>query len=358
MLGQLLVKLSGHWAVHLPNSVPRTELYEARIASSKPSLGFFILLISSAVIATLGLISNSTAVVIGAMIVAPLMDPILSLAFGLAVSDGRLIRRSAVTVGFGVLAVVGTASLISWGLSVSYVQSEITGRTSPNLIDLGIAIAAAVAGSFSMTRKQLSNSIAGVAIAVALVPPLCVSGIGLTLGSEMVAVFGRGTVAGLTNQIAEGSFLLFLANLIGITVTSLVVFLMQRYGSFRTCWRNLVVWLGLLSMPLSSALHDFSVRQQMDAVFAHFKAGRLKRVAIAQGNPRLWSRVRLTYSNVSVVDNKATLDLVLNAPEDFLNQSVMNSLNQQMFSRAKEFGVDDLDMNISVIPNRLYKFDN
>ena len=161
MLGQLLESLSGHWAVHLESRVPRTELYEARIASSKPSLGFFILLISSAVIATLGLISNSTAVVIGAMIVAPLMDPILSLAFGLAVSDGRLIRRSAVTVGFGVLAVVGTASLISWGLGVSYVQSEITGRTSPNLIDLGIAIAAAVAGSFSMTRKQLSNSMPG-----------------------------------------------------------------------------------------------------------------------------------------------------------------------------------------------------
>ena len=361
MLGRLLVSLSGHWAVHLESRVSRTELYEARIASSKPSLGFFILLISSAVIATLGLISNSTAVVIGAMIVAPLMDPILSLAFGLAVSDGRLIRRSAVTVGFGVLAVVGTASLISWGLGVSYVQSEITGRTSPNLIDLGIAIAAAVAGSFSMTRKQLSNSIAGVAIAVALVPPLCVSGIGLTLGSEMVAVFGRGTVAGLTNQIAEGSFLLFLATLIGITVTSLVVFLVQRYGSLRTCWRNLLVWLGLLgllSMPLSSALHDFSVRQQMDAVFAHVKSGRLKRVAIAQGNPRFWSRVRLTYSNVSVVDNKATLDLVLNAPEDFLNQSVMNSLNQQMLIRAKEFGVDDLDMNISVIPNRVYKFGN
>ena len=133
------------------------------------------------------------------MIVAPLMDPILSLAFGLAVSDGRLIRRSAVTIGFGVLAVIATAALISLGLGISHVQSEITGRTSPNLIDLGIAIAVAVAGSFSMTRKQLSNSIAGVAIAVALVPPLCVSGIGLMLGSEMVAVFGRGTVAGLTN---------------------------------------------------------------------------------------------------------------------------------------------------------------
>jgi len=127
-----------------------------------------------------------------------------------------------------------------------------------------------------MTRKQFSNSIAGVAIAVALVPPLCFSVIGHTLGSEMVAVFGRGTVAGLTNQIAEGSFLLLLANLIGITVTSLAVFLLQRYGLFRSCWRNLLVWLGLLgllSLPLSSALHDFSVRQEMDAEFGRFKAG-------------------------------------------------------------------------------------
>ena len=64
-----------------------------------------------------------------------------------------MIRRSAVTIGFGVLAVIGTAALISLGLGISHVQSEITGRMSPNLIDLGIAIEAAVAGSFSMTRK-------------------------------------------------------------------------------------------------------------------------------------------------------------------------------------------------------------
>ena len=121
----MLESLSGHWAVHLESRVPRTELYEARIASSKPSLGFFILLISSAVIATLGLISNSTAVVIGAMIVAPLMAPILSLAFGLAVSDGKLIRRSAVTISFGVIAVVGTASLISTSVvCVSFYGAE------------------------------------------------------------------------------------------------------------------------------------------------------------------------------------------------------------------------------------------
>ena len=124
--------------MNLETKVPRIELYEKRIASSKPSLGFFVLLVCSAVIATLGLISNSTAVVIGAMIVAPLMDPILSLAFGLAVSDGKLIRRSAVTVTFGVAAVVGTASLLSLMLGISNVQSEIIGRTSPNFIDLGL----------------------------------------------------------------------------------------------------------------------------------------------------------------------------------------------------------------------------
>ena len=116
--------------------------------------------------------------------------------------------------------------------------------------------------------------------------------------------------------------------------------------------------LGLLSLPLSSALHDFSVRQQMDAEFGRFKAGQLKRVAIAKGNPNLWSKIRLMYSSVSVVDNKARLDVVLNAPEDILGQSFMNKVNQQMLKRAKDFGLEELDVNISVIPNRMYKFDN
>jgi len=352
--------LSGHWALNLESCVPRVELYEKRNASSRPSLGFFVLLISASVIATLGLISNSTAVVIGAMIVAPLMDPILSLAFGLVVSDGLLIRRSSVTVLLGIAAVIGTSALISLMLGISHVESEITARTSPNLIDLGIAVAAAIAGSFTMTRERLSNSIAGVAIAVALVPPLCVCGIGLTLGPEVVAVFGRGTVAGLTNQIAEGSFLLFLANLIGITVASLVVFLVQRYGSLTRCWRNLLIWMGLLGLlciPLSSALHDFSVRQRMDAVFGRFKSGQRKQLDVVKKDPVLWSKVRMMYSNVRVEDNNAVLDLVLNAPENLLTQEVLEDVVQRMSVRAVDLGLEDIDVRISVIPNRVYRFD-
>ena len=194
-LSDFINRISGEWRLNLETQVPREELYRIRIASSKPSLGFFVLLICSAVIATLGLLSNSTAVVIGAMIVAPLMDPILSLAFGLTISDNKLVKRSAITVAIGVAVVVITAWILTSMIGPAEVNREITSRTAPTLIDLGIATAAAVAGAFTITRDRLSNSIAGVAIAVALVPPLCVTGIGLSLGQGIVAVFMLGQPA-------------------------------------------------------------------------------------------------------------------------------------------------------------------
>ena len=358
--GSFLNNLSGEWQINLESRIPRKELYQARIASSKPSLGFFVLLLCAAVIATLGLIANSTAVVIGAMIVAPLMDPILSLAFALSISNNKLAKRSLLTVVIGVIAVVATSALLASLLDVSEVNREMTSRTAPNLIDLGVAVAAAVAGSFSMTRERLSNSLAGVAIAVALVPPLCVCGIGLSMGNEVVAVFGRGTVAGITNQISEGSFLLFLANLIGITVASLFVFLVQRYGSVLQCWRNLVLWLGLLGLlciPLSSSLHDFSIKQDIESKFDAFKAGQVRQLKLTRENPYLWQRVRLLFSNVRVNNNNATVDLVFSAPKGVLTDDIANNLSAAFVKRGKEeFSLDDIKITISVIPNQINKF--
>ena len=358
--GSFLNNLSGEWQINLESRIPRKELYQARIASSKPSLGFFVLLLCAAVIATLGLISNSTAVVIGAMIVAPLMDPILSLAFALSISNNKLAKRSLLTVLIGVITVIATAALLAWILDVSEVNREMTSRTAPNLIDLGVAVAAAVAGSFSMTRERLSNSLAGVAIAVALVPPLCVCDIGLSMGNEVVAVFGRGTVAGITNQISEGSFLLFLANLIGITVASLFVFLVQRYGSILQCWRNLMLWLGLLGLlciPLSSALHDFSIKQGIESKFDAFKAGQVRELKVTRDNPYLWQRVRMLFSNVQVRDNKATVDLVFSAPKGVLTEDLSNNLSAAIVKRGKEdLGLEDINVTISVIPNQINKY--
>ena len=358
--GSFLNNLSGEWQINLESRIPRKELYEARIASSRPSLGFFVLLLCAAVIATLGLISNSAAVVIGAMIVAPLMDPILSLAFALSISNNKLAKRSLLTVVIGVLTVVATSALLASLLDVSEVNREMTSRTAPNLIDLGIAVAAAVAGSFSMTRERLSNSLAGVAVAVALVPPLCVCGIGLSMGKEVVAVFGRGTVAGITNQISEGSFLLFLANLIGITVASLFVFLVQRYGSLVQCWRNLLLWLGLLgllSIPLSSALHDFSIKQEIESKFDAFKAGQVRELKVTSDNPYLWQRVRMLFSNVRVSNNNATVDLVFSAPKGLLTEDIANNLSAAIVKRGKEdLGLEEINVTISVIPNQINKY--
>ncbi len=361
LLRRALNNVTGEWKLNLDNRVPPKELYAARIASSKPSLGFFVLLICSAEIATLGLISNSTAVVIGAMIVAPLMDPILSLAFGLSIADNRLVKRSAITVVIGVATVVFTSWLLAMVLGVSEVNREMTARTAPNLIDLMIAVAAAIAGSFTITRDKLSNSIAGVAIAVALVPPLCVSGIGLSLGPELVAVFGRGTVAGLTNQVAEGSFLLFLANLIGITVASLVVFMVQRYGSIQKAWRHLLVWLGLLGLlciPLSSALHDFSVRQQINSRFTNFKAGLIQESRYSGLNLNTLRRIRMLYSNVRVVNNRATIEVVLNVPTKLVGKIELTEFQREFPRDAiTDYGLDEVEINISVIPTQILRYD-
>ena len=114
---------------------------------------------------------------------------------------------------------------------------------------------------------------------------------------------------------------------------------------------------GLLCIPLGSSLHDFSVRQYLEAEFGKIKAGQIKRLKVAEKNPRLWSRVRLLYINVRVNDNVASVDLVLNAPEDLLDQAAITSMQQNLLKRSRQLGVDDIDFNISIVPNRIYRFD-
>lgn len=214
---------SGSEALEGPISLDKLRL--DRVSSSLPSFSFFLLLLTSTMIATLGLIANSTAVVIGAMIVAPLMNPILSLSFGTVSADWELIRHSL------------------------------------------IAIAAGIAGAFSLTRKSVASSIAGVAIAVALVPPLCVTGIGMALGSDVGSSVGAAATGGLGGKAAAGSFLLFLANLIGIDLAASMTFLSQNYGSLRRSW----YWIALaflstclISGPLSGALREFLMTKWVD----------------------------------------------------------------------------------------------
>ena len=170
-----------------------------------------------------------------------------------------------ITVALGASSTILIAFVIGLLIPVDVVGAEVMARTKPNLIDLGIAIAAGAAGSFSLTRQSIANSMAGVAIAVALVPPLCVTGLGLGIGQKIV-VKHIGTLIISSWDVSVGSFLLFIVNLAGITFTACLVLISQSYGSFRKAFQTLLIWLliiALLCGPLTGTMKEFIVASRV-----------------------------------------------------------------------------------------------
>ena len=127
---------------------------------------YLLLIVLSAAIATLGLLQSSTAVVIGAMLVSPLLGPIMGIGFGLATLESNLIKRSLVTLAAGMAVAIIIAMLISWISPIKDVTPELRARTQPTLLDLGVAVVGGIAGVYAIMRK-LSGVMVGVAIAFA-----------------------------------------------------------------------------------------------------------------------------------------------------------------------------------------------
>lgn len=172
---------------------------------------FMSLMMLSVLIAVLGVLADSTAVVIGAMLVAPLMDPVLGVAVALVMDWRERVCTSGLIVLIGSAAAVGVAVLVSFLLpgDPERLSGELLARTSPTLIDLAVALVAGSAGAYAKLRRQAADAIVGVAVAVALVPPLAVVGTTLELGRY---------------QLALGAFLLFLANVSGIITAAATTF--------------------------------------------------------------------------------------------------------------------------------------
>ena len=189
-----------------------------------PDLGrklsrFWALLTLAAVIASAGIVTDSTATVIGAMIVAPLMTPILGMVLSITTSDGANLARCLGLVVAGAAAVVAVGYVV--GLTVSYdivsaTSSQVAGRISPRFIDLVAALATGAVGAFALVRSDVSDTLPGVAIAISLVPPLAVVGITLE--------------AGATSE-AAGALLLFLTNVAAILLSGIVVMALYRARS-------------------------------------------------------------------------------------------------------------------------------
>lgn len=186
------------------------KVYDDLLSGSDPRQSFFLLVALSTLIAAFGLVMNSTAVVIGAMLVAPLMTPILGLALALVRGDAKFIGVAlrAETIGVGVSVLAGIA--VGLSLPAQFEATpEMLSRTEPNLFDLLVAVLAGLAGAYALVDEKLSPVLPGVAISTAIVPPLANCGMCIALGAYAGAL---------------GSFLLFFTNFLSILLVSAIVF--------------------------------------------------------------------------------------------------------------------------------------
>ena len=219
-----------------------SDLNELQEISSSLSPQFLVMLTAAAFISSLGLLSDSGVIIVGAMLIAPLMKPIMSLAYGISIGDGSLKIRSCITLLVGVALTILISYLSEFTLQLNSITGQMANRIAPNLFDLGVAISAGIASAIALTRRSVADSLPGVAIAVAIVPPLCVAGISLSMG-KMPAFYG--------------ALLLFGVNLFAIIISAIIVFFLSGYGSIKSAFISmtvLTVMLTILAFPLRESL--------------------------------------------------------------------------------------------------------
>lgn len=197
---------------------------------------FLVLTLAAGLIATLGLLANSGAVVIGAMLVAPWMLPLRAAAFAILQGRVRLVLTALLSLLLGVILTVVLSVGLGLLVGLPLLGSEVMARTQPNLLDLGVALVAGATAAYASVRSRAISSLAGTAIAVALVPPVCAFGL---------------LCAKAQWSPALGAALLFAANLLGILSGALLALAIVRPDLRRNLWHSR---LGLVSLLLTALL--------------------------------------------------------------------------------------------------------
>jgi len=217
------------------------SLFSSLREEAKLTSTFMTLLILATMIATFGLFINSASVIIGAMLLAPLMQPIVSLSMGVLRQDALLEVTAARTIVLGVISVLLTGAMIASMVPIEKVTSEMAGRLSPTILDLFVAIVSGIAAAYVKSNEKILGSLAGVAIAVALVPPIAVAGIGLGWGEW---------------HMFSSAFLLFLTNLVGIVLAAALTFVVLGFSPIHIAKKGVMIWLAIVlvvSVPLYSS---------------------------------------------------------------------------------------------------------
>lgn len=250
---------------------------------------FIVLTLAAGMIATLGLLANSSAVVIGAMLVAPWMLPLRSMAFGILQGRLRIVGRALLTLLIGIAVTVLLSLALGAWVGLPMLGSEVQARTQPNLLDLGVALVAGATAAYASVRSKAISSLAGTAIAVALVPPVCAFGLLVAKGQWSSAL---------------GAALLFIANLLGIlsgALISLAVCQPQfRVKLFRSRVGLVSLFLtGLLLIPLSGSFLSLMARARREAALVEIQqtiTDSLKNRTLTLGKDSELIRVHIDWS--------------------------------------------------------------
>ncbi len=302
------------------------DLFLALKDNARLHNSFVLLMILSSLLATLGLFLNSPSVVIGAMVLAPLMAPIISFSMGLLRSDSSLSRQSAATLSTGILIALGLSALLAALLPFQDVTNEIAGRLHPTTLDLCVAVLSGIAGAFANARENIAKSLPGVAIAVALVPPLCVSGIG---------------IGWLNLEIFYGAMLLFLTNLTGIIMAAGLSFMVIGFAPIARAKKGLL--LSILMVSIISVPLFISFAKMQERALVKKQLGN-QTFSIA-GN-------KLLLRNISVrmtAPIKITAELMTNAmPDAVIIHQIEQSISQQLAQKAL------IELKIRLVSDRYF----
>ncbi len=283
--------------------------------ASHPDFSYFLLVFLSSVIATLGLLINSPATIIGAMLVAPLMSPILGLGLGSIRGDDRLLKDAGSALLRGAVVAITIAFLLTLNnrlmpfvpLIPSDLPSEVMARTHPSPMDLGIAIAGGLAAAFALAMPDISAALPGVAIATALMPPLAVVGIGLA--------YQRWEVAG-------GAFLLFITNGVAIAASAMLVFFAlgfthrsaDKVGRIFGVPRSLAISL-IVTVLLLGPLTFMSFQFVQEATSARNIVERNIGIeSIIEDEVRVFSGAEVTTWNTKDEENLLILEITIRTP--------------------------------------------
>jgi uncharacterized hydrophobic protein (TIGR00271 family) len=273
----------------------RSAVHEEIASGATLTPSYVAMNVAAALIAGFGLIENSPATIIGAMLIAMLYGPIVGIGLGLAEADLQLLGRSLCAEVVGAAFVLASGFLIGMASRDLVIGSEILGRTSPSMVDLLVALVGGLAGGFTFVSTGLSGVVVGVAIATSLVPPLTTCGILLARHSP---------------SLAGGAFLLFLANFAAIALGAMFTFLLagHRPTAADKAKRVLLPRLVCLALGLLLAFHlngtlrrassqsilQSNMRKALEQGIAKIPGSRLVDISLSQHNGKLlvWAVAR------------------------------------------------------------------